>query len=193
MLLSCKTGGEENKSKPDATDKIIEQGTGQKYLAVLDATQFPYHHLRGVRAQYDWFNLKQIIPLPVNNGGDIDIRYLATMKSPFPENFTLYVIGFNEGGDCGPSYRLIAAKNERELSAVILGQVCEWENENHSTTSTFVNDSTFNITTTTAGRAEDANGYIPDKTVNKILTETYKIRSNGSFVLSDTSTTVSLR
>ena len=186
ILSSCKMGDDGNKTKPHATDKIPEQGVVQKYLAELDTTQFPYHNLTEIQARYDWSSLKQIIALPADNGGDIDARYLAVMKSPFPTNFTLYIIGFDEGGDCGPLYSLIAAKNERELSSVILGQACQWENGSHSTTSTFMNDSTFNITTTTTGSPEDANGYIRDKTANRILTETYKIRSNGAFVLSDT-------
>jgi hypothetical protein len=179
-------GGDGNKTQSNATDKISEQGVVQKYLVALDTTKFPYHNLTDVRAHYDWLSLKQIIELPVDNAEYIDSRYLATMKSPFPANFALYIIGFNEGGDCGASYNLVAAKNGRELSSIILAQVCAWENENRSTTSKFMNDSTFQITTTGAGRAQDVNGYIPDKTTNWILTKTYKIRSNGTFLLSDT-------
>ena len=185
ILLSCRMRGNENKVEPSFTGKIGEQGVVRKYLTKLDTSKFLFNNLTEILADYDWLSLEQIIELPINNGGDTDIRYLATVKSPFPANFKLYVIGFDEGGDCGPSYNLIATKNGLELSALILGQACAWENGHHSTTSKFINDSTFKITMSAAGRAEDLNGYIPDKTANRILTQTYKILSKGTFLLSD--------
>lgn len=156
------------------------------YLANPDTTKFAYSNLTEVGADYDWSSLERIDESATEDMEDVGYKYLATVKSPFPEKFKLYVLGLYEGGDCGPAYNLMSVKNEQELSSLLLGQFCATEGEHSETTSKFINDSTIAVTMRASWRAHDENGYVPDKSENRILTSTYKILSNGTFMLSDT-------
>jgi len=180
LLLSAQLSGQKNDNHSST------QAVARWYLANLDTSKFIYSNLTEVRADYDWSSLQRIDESATDEMGDLGYKYLATVKSPFPEKFKLYVLGLYEGGDCGPAYNLIAVKNELELSSLLLGQSCVWEGEHSETTGKFINDSTIAVTMHASWHAHHENGYVPDKTENRILTSTYKILSNGAFMLSDT-------
>ncbi|WP_185156073.1 hypothetical protein, partial [Fulvivirga kasyanovii] len=156
-------------------------------FSLVDISKFPYKQLDSTYFDWELYKTLPLITEFVNNGYG-EGRYYSDQT--FSDNFNSYIFAVLEGGDCGPGLWLVNCKGDEVLSQHTLFDECGWENGSHVSSTSFLNDSTFKVTTNAQGKMQDKEGnYIIDSLTIRIYSRTYFISSEGKIEQIDESDT----
>ena len=184
--------------KNSKTDSVLNTNSYQspltylEGLSKLDRKKFRFNDPGMHKNPDEFFEIYDSLPRITEIPGykNFDARYYSDLT--FSDNFKVYVIVLDEGGDCWAAQTLLTCKGDSIITMKNIMQKCAWESHNSLLTTEFQNDSTFITMMTTREVAEDSTGYIPGVTNHRKTQETFVIQSTGKIKLiarSDTSWT----